>query len=266
MSRILEALQQIETSARGDASAPLATGATAPPPPDTTVAAPASPPPETQIVCSLDAALAQPDDGRADPIPDPQFGRLADLVLEGLPPGRNAVLMLTSPGTGDGKTRVTAALAKAIAAQGAGEVLAVDADYQCPHLAARLMGQRGGESSMTAGLAEVLAGEAVWRSSVRPTPWKRLDVLPGTKTAAHQATTVAADLGTLFEQLRCHYQVVLLDGPSAACPETMLLARHCDGVFVVVKLGHTGRRAARHAVSLLQNGGVRLLGCVALDA
>ena len=227
---------------------------------------PTAPAPETQVVYWLEEARVQQDDGRTDPEPDPRFTPLADLVLKGFPPGRHAVLMLTSPGTGDGKTRVTAALAEAIAAQTTGEVLAVDGDSDRPQLAARLKSDRGSASNGCGGLAEVLAGEAAWRSCVRRTPCKRLDILPGTKRAGQGAAISAADLGELVEELRCNYQYVLLDAPCTACPETMSMARHCDGVFVVVELGRTGRRAARDAVSLLQDGGVNVLGCVATDA
>jgi Mrp family chromosome partitioning ATPase len=286
MSRILEALRRIEETVRAEVSVPPAAdaggpraeepslpreedgdvGVFVPPEPVAEVAMPPAPPPETQIVYSLEAARLQRDDGRADPEPDPRFERLADLVVRGVPPGGHAVLMLTSPGTGEGKTRVTAALAEAIAAQTTGEVLAVEGDSNAPRLAALLRSGDGDASNGCSGLGGVLAGKAAWQGSVRRTPCKRLDILPGAKHAGQGAAISAADLGELVEELRCNYQWVLLDAPSTACPETMSLARLCDGVFVVVELGRTGRRAAQQAVELLREGGVNVLGCVAIGA
>jgi len=237
-----------------------------PPDPVADVAVPPAPPTETQIVYSLEQARLQRDDARADPEPDPRFERLADLVVRGSPPGGHAVLMLTSPGTGEEKTRVTAALAEAIAAQTTGEVLAVEGDSGPPRLAAFLKSGDGGASRGAGGMAGVLAGEAAWQGSVRRTPWKRLDVLPGMKVAGGGAAMGTADLAALLDELRCNYQWVLLDAPSTACPETMSLARLCDGVLVVVELGRTGRRAAQQAVELLQDSGVNVLGCVATGA
>jgi Mrp family chromosome partitioning ATPase len=236
-----------------------------PPDPVADLAMPA-PPPEAQIVYSLEQARLQRDDGRADPEPDPRFERLADLVVRGSPPGGHAVLMLTSPGTGEEKTRVTAALAEAIAAQTTGEVLAVEGDSGPPRLAAFLKSGDGGASRGAGGMAGVLAGEAAWQGSVRRTPWKRLDVLPGMKVAGGGAAMGTADVAALLDELRCNYQWVLLDAPSTACPETMALARLCDGVLLVVELGRTGRRAAQQAVELLQDSGVNVLGCVATGA
>ncbi len=237
-----------------------------PPDPVADLAVPPAPPPEAQIVYSLERARLQRDDARADPEPDPRFERLADLVVRGSPPGGHAVLMLTSPGTGEEKTRVTAALAEAIAAQTTGEVLAVEGDSGPPRLAALLKSGDGGASSGAGGLAGVLAGEAAWQGSVRRTPWKRLDVLPGMKVAGGGAAMGTADVAALLDELRCNYQWVLLDAPSTACPETMSLARLCDGVLVVVELGRTRRRAAQQAVELLRDSGVNVLGCVATGA
>jgi len=302
MSRILEALRRIEETVREEFSVPPAADAGGPraeesslsgdqegnvggvpspgvgasvgadddasvfvpPDPVADLAMPPAPPTETQIVYSLEQARLQRDDGRTDPEPDPRFERLADLVVRGVPPGGHAVLMLTSPGTGEGKTRVTAALAEAIAARTTGEVLAVEGDSGPPRLAALLKSGDGDASSGSGGLAEVLSGKAAWQSCVRRTPCKRLDILPGTKRAGQGAAISAADLRELVEELRCGYQWVLLDAPSTACPETLSLARLCDGVLVVVELGRTGRRAAQQAVELLQQGRVNVLGCVAV--
>lgn len=268
MSRILEALRRIEETVRDDLGEPAGADATDPRreeprlprardanvdgvlspgdrasvgpygdasvsmPPivsaygDASVATPPGPAAavETQLVYSFEQAVLQQDSARAGPGPDPRYDRLADLVVTGFPRGRRAVLVLTSPGTGEVTTRVAARLAEAISARGIGEALATDWDSEARQLAARL---------------ESGDGDA-------PRKFGRL-------------------VG-LLEELRCNYQWVLLDAPSAACAETIGLARHCDGVLLVVELGRTGRRAAQRAVDLLQQSGANVLGCVAVGA
>jgi Mrp family chromosome partitioning ATPase len=156
MSRILEALRRIEAdgreepeaapdpqtsdSPREEASVPqpedgaaddVPSGSPdlfADSPAETDEAAPPYPP-ETQAVYSLETARALQEDGRANAEPNPRFARFADRVSKVFPAGRPAVLMVTSPGAGEGKTRVTAGLAEAFAARTTGEVLAVDGDF-----------------------------------------------------------------------------------------------------------------------------------------
>ena len=45
-------------------------------------------------------------------------------------------------------------------------------------------------------------------------------------------------------------------------PETVSLLRHCDGVCLVVRLGHTARRAVAEAARVISACGGRLLGSV----
>jgi len=290
MSRILEALRRIEAeggeepeappdrqkddfppeevtappsedAAAGDVP-PKSANASADAPGDTDDAALPYPPPETQVVYSLETARALQEDGRPSAEPNPRFARFADRVSKVFPAGRPAVLMVTSPGAGEGKTSVTAGLAEAFAARTTGEVLAVDGDSDHPELASRLKTEGGGGPKRSGGLAEVLGGEIVWRDAVCRTPWKRLDVLPAMRAAADEVRVTSAGLRSFFEELRGSYQYVLIDSASLAHPATASMARFCDGVFLVLRLGRTGRRAARRAVRTLQDRGARLLGCV----
>ena len=66
------------------------------------------------------------------------------------------------------------------------------------------------------------------------------------------------------EDLREGWPLVLLDMPSLAQAETAPLACCCDGVFLVVRLGHTARRAIADASYLVRSSGSRLLGCIAV--
>ena len=55
---------------------------------------------------------------------------------------------------------------------------------------------------------------------------------------------------------------MILDAPSLAHAEAAPLARCCDGAYLVVRLGHTARRAVAEAARALRAKGGRLLGCL----
>jgi Mrp family chromosome partitioning ATPase len=102
-------------------------------------------------------------------------------------------------------------------------------------------GREDNKTSLTAGLAEALAAR-----------------IPGEVLAVDGATQTPD-----FDDLREQYRFVVIDGPCLAQHETTtMMAACCDGVFLVITLGHTGRREARHAVGILERGGANVLGCV----
>jgi hypothetical protein len=65
-----------------------------------------------------------------------------------------------------------------------------------------------------------------------------------------------------LEEMRRAYQFVLVDASAAENSTAQALAPLADGVFLVIRLGHTGRRAAGKAAKALRQAGGRLLGCV----
>lgn len=197
--------------------------------------------------------------------PDPAWGALAGLLLDEFPAERPAVLMWTTPG-GPGATRCTAAwLAAALAERAPGQVLAVDCDFQRPGLAAVLGCQRPSDPNGRWGLAEVLAAGASWREAVCPTRRRGLDVLPAAAAPATGPLLVPGGAWrALLAELRQRYRLVLLEVPGLEEPGAACLARGCDAALLVLRPGRTGRRAARRAVRLLKQSGVKALGCVLL--
>jgi len=139
-------------------------------------------------------------------VADPAYEELAAHLLARLPADRPAAVMFTSPGDGDGKTRLLRALAPVLAARADCRVLVLDADLRKTPMA-----------SLTS----------------------RIDGLKR---------------GTL----------ALLDAPSLLYPEVAALGGRCDGIYLVVRLGHTIRRAVGEAARAIDQSGGRLLGCVAI--
>jgi len=186
-----------------------------------------------------------------------QYQDLAENVLAQLTPVRPAVLLFTSAGDGEGKTGTLASLAAALAGKVTEKILAVDANFRSPALAAHF-GIRADK-----GLVEVLNGRASWRDVVQETGVDRLSVLPGGTFDTHDGSPPAdVKLAPVLDSLRAGYRLVLVDAASLAYPEVAPISRLCEGTYLVVELGRTPRYAARQAVELIGQCGGRVLGCV----
>jgi Mrp family chromosome partitioning ATPase len=188
--------------------------------------------------------------------------RLIEHVLWQVSRGGPAVLMLTSPEDGMGTTDVLSVLAEALVERLEGELLLVDGDLQRPELSSR-WGVAADE-----GLGDVLLGTARWRHVVRPTAVPRLSILPGVKRPAAENRLPGRWnlVDALWQALGNCYRLVLVDTASLAHEEAVQLARHGTGTYLVVRLGHTSRRALRESVEVLQRCGGRLLGCVVIES
>ena len=167
----------------------------------------------------------------------------ADGILRQLPLNRPTIVALTSAGDGDGKTSLLVGLAPQLVKRIAGSVLVVDANLRNPDLTARL---------------RMPLGEKATRPAlIYPTNLPRLNVLPTPRS-------LGVD-GRWIEDLRDAWPLVLLDMPSLVHPEVASIARYCDGIYLVVRVGHTARRAVTQAARVIRGFGVRFLGCVVVE-
>jgi Mrp family chromosome partitioning ATPase len=260
MSRMLEALRQIEARSP-QPQAPPDTQAMPAEQPATLEPAAAALAQAEAAAAGIAAACAPCIDLSDADVRVCALRKLADRVLSRLPTGTSAVLLLASPDDGAGTTAVLVPLAAALAERLDGKVLLVDANFRHPELARVL------EVETSAGLPDVLMGKTRWRQVVRETAVPRLSVLPGARFP--MPNTRAAErfnLEPLLRELRAEYRLVLIDAASLAHAEVASLLRHCDGVYLVVRLLHTLRRAVGEAVRAIQAGRGRLLGCVVLEA
>lgn len=221
--------------------------------------------PQTEAAQAQEKPRLEDDvrDRREGPVKghDPGYRELAANILAGLPPGRPAVLLFTSPGQGEGKTTTLAPLAALLAEQISGGILAVDCNLGRPQLA----DQFGVAARL--GLRAVLSGAVPWQEAVRSTSLEGLRVLPALPPGPGEGRPVdLSALVPLLEELRRHYRLVLLDAASLANPELAPLVGSCDGTCLVVRLGQTTRRQAKAAVRAIHDSGGRLLGCIVTGA
>ncbi len=184
-------------------------------------------------------------------------GLRAELVtrLEKIQGGR--VVCILSALQGEGKSTVTANLAKVLAMEGR-RVLVFDADLRRPSQR-KLIGAAAG-----AGLEQYLQGKATLASVVQQSKVPGVDVL-----AAGEGSSGAAELAgtTRFEEAlvwaRANYDFVLIDSaPVNQVSESPLVARRADLTVLVVREGQTSRSAAVLARRRLESMQVALGGAV----
>ncbi len=153
------------------------------------------------------------------------------------------ILALSSPGDGDGKTSLLLNLAPELAKRIDGGVLVFDANFRKPDLSSQLI---------------FSAGRAAGGSNlIYPTNLPGLSVLP-----APEELDLRSGDGPSMEHLRQRWPLVLVDTPSLEHAEAVAMAQRCDGVYLVVRLGHTARRAVVESAKVVGRSGGRLLGCI----
>jgi polysaccharide biosynthesis transport protein len=193
------------------------------------------------------------------------FRSIATSILFSGPDGRNPhVVVVTSPGPGDGKTTLVANVGAALARSGR-RVLLIEGDLRRNRL-----DQIFGLSNQF-GLSTLLGEGALTaknlRNAVQPTNEPRLFVLPSGPSVSDAPDLLYSGLLTdLLQQLRKEYDVILIDTPPLLeIPDARLLSRISDGVIFVARSRHTRVDAALAATQRLSLDRARVLGMVLND-
>lgn len=98
-------------------------------------------------------------------------------------------------------------------------------------------------------------------SAIRATRCKGLSLLHLTLPTASRPANAKAQLGS-WRKLHQRFRFVLLDASGESVEAPQALSITCDGVYLCVQLGHTGRATARRTADLVEKRGGRLLGCI----
>jgi capsular exopolysaccharide synthesis family protein len=166
------------------------------------------------------------------------------------------VILITSPGPGDGKTLTTMNLALSFCQKPDTRVLLIEADLRKPSIGALVAMNPG------PGLADYLAGEASLEQVVRPTSIPNFHLLDSGKHSHTPADLLHSPrLVSMMEVLRSHFNWIVLDGPPTnPVADYELLTPICDGVVLVVRPFYTQRDLLRLTTEALR--GRKVLGCV----
>lgn len=167
-------------------------------------------------------------------------------------------IMITSSAPGEGKSFVTANLAISIA-QGIEEhVLVIDCDLRRP----RLHTVFGYEN--VAGLQDYLNTNTPLSSLLLPTGVDKLTLLAAGRPPKNPAELLSSEkMFDLIDEVRNRYsdRLVLIDSPPPQLTaESNAIARHVDGIIVVVEAGKTPRDAVLHLVETF--GKDKIIGVV----
>jgi len=173
----------------------------------------------------------------------------------GLQEGNCKIVAITAARPGEGKTTLTIAFARALAASGL-RVLAVDGDIRQPSFDPVF--RTGG----ALGLTDNLAGLATLGEILIEDTLTTLKIIPaGTQAKAALSLFLSPALPSRLNALRQSYDVILLDIPPAfALAEGRVLARLADATLLCIRWGNTPRRVVSAAITLLHEAGVTLAG------
>jgi capsular exopolysaccharide synthesis family protein len=175
-----------------------------------------------------------------------------------LPTSGPTAIVVTSAGSGDGKTFVSVNLAYALAQTGK-RVLLVDADLRRPRIV-RLFGfeELGGLSTTIAQSSEDLLKD------VRKTTVPTLDVLPSGPTPPNPAELLGTRaMGVLLERALAAYDWVVIDAPPVtAVADAAILLTHAPHAIFVVRPFTTPKEGARTAKEILDQSPGRVAGVV----
>lgn len=164
------------------------------------------------------------------------------------------VLLVTSPGRGDGKTTVAINLTDAFRQAGKRVVL-LDADLYHPQLHVRF--ELGNEKGLTSILAEGLDWEEVAQKS------ESAAIITGGPRLVSAASLLESDrMNKLLEDLQKNFDVVIIDGPPLFMMDAQVLASQAGGVVLIVRQGDTITAVARAMLDQLNLMDANIFGAV----
>lgn len=165
-------------------------------------------------------------------------------------------MLIASPYQGNGKTTIAVNLAM-LMAQSDQRVILVDGDMRRPSIHASL----GVE--IDPGLADVVRGQKRITEVVRRIKDQGLDVVTaGTKPPNVTEIVSSKKLGSVFEELKKSYEVVIVDGPPLVISDSYNLASKVDGVILIMEPGQTREEQARVIKEQLDRAGATVIGVV----
>lgn len=161
------------------------------------------------------------------------------------------VVLIASPGPGDGKTLTALNLALTFGQKPDTRVLLIEADMRKPGLSALL------DLEQRMGLSNYLGGEGEFEGLLHCIAPGVL-LLPSGPVAATPADLLHSPrMETLFVKARQQFDWVVMDGPPIhMLADHDLLAAHSDGVVLIVRPLHTSRELLRLAMQSLQDKNV----------
>jgi succinoglycan biosynthesis transport protein ExoP len=187
-------------------------------------------------------------------------------ILGTKPKDHSPVYVISSAGPGEGKTTLCTNLAAAMADIGH-RVLLIDADLRRANLHNLF------ELEDRAGLSDILASTAPiedvkWDDYIRTSENKSLHVMTHGLAEVDTPALLFFSPRTekLISLLQKQFDCIFIDtAPSLPFPDARLLAKHADGVVLVVRAGITSREGAAACCQRFQDDGIPVIGSILND-
>lgn len=167
------------------------------------------------------------------------------------------VYSVTSALPGEGKSLVSANLARALATDPRGKTLLIDCDLRKPNV------HRFFNLPQGPGLSDVLlAGKSFKSVIVQAEPG--LDVLTaGSPVVDSTRTLEQPGTGMLIEELKKEYQVIVLDcPPSLFCADPIIMSRLASTTLLVSRSWKTEKKLVKEAINAI---GKKKIGAIVLN-
>lgn len=170
------------------------------------------------------------------------------------------MITVTSPGSGDGKSLLSANLALSFADAG-NRALLIDGDIR-----------RGAQhtvfgASVQPGLLNHLAGQVMLEEILQQTPHEKLRFISrGTRVQGGPELLASAAMADLIAQLRTRFDAIIIDSPPlGAGIDPLALAVHTRNLLMVLRIGETDRKLALAKLRAVSRLPVHVIGAVLND-
>lgn len=181
-------------------------------------------------------------------------------ILFSIPGEGGKSILITSAGTGEGKSITLANLAITLA-QAGNRVCIVDCDMRKPRI------HKLFNLSNEIGTSSLLIGQATVEEIMQDSFFPGLKIIP----CGHRPPNPSELLGScqmkdLIQSLKKSYDYILIDSPPiVAVTDSVLLSRLVDGACIVIKGGDTSKEIIKRSVDLLRNVRAHILGAAIND-
>ena len=159
---------------------------------------------------------------------------------------------------GNGCSRISAAVAEALARNSRKQVCLVEANFRSPGLP-ELFGTTNHH-----GLADALLHEGPIRSFAKPLGHDMLWLLSSGALATDSPNLLSSDrLKTRLAELRAEFDFVIIDAPPLTrYADAIALGQASDGLVLILEADSTRKKAAQMAAANLRSSNVEILGAV----
>lgn len=219
---------------------------------------PAPPPAHVVTAARLDRRLLAAS--ATDSVAAEQYRALRTRMLYADNGSAMSVVLITSPGRGEGKTLTAANLALTMAQEYQRRICLVDADMRHPQLH-RLFGLPDGP-----GLSDVLSGRVTLDDALVTLEDQQITILPAGRAHERPAELLGtAAMRRTIETLRSQFDRIVVDAPATTpLADVGILTPLVDSVLLVVRAGVTVKPAIHDAVAAIDAS--KLLGVLLNEA